>query len=95
MDRHGLATFEVREDAQQRLQRRSCRAAWAHDLDDRRLRELVPRRPRQQHHAVAGLHVRASARLTRRFDVDAYETSPPLESPRDGDEVRHDVVTTE
>ena len=34
-------------------------------------------------------------RQTKRFDIDAYQTSPPLESPRDGDEVRHDVVTTE
>ena len=58
MRAHDYATVEVTEDAAAEynadVQRRMKRTVWTH----RRLRQLVPRLPRQQHHAVAADDVR-------------------------------------
>jgi hypothetical protein len=53
---------------------------------DRRLRELVPRRARQQHHPVAQVHRSRSASTLSQFDLDAYDVTPaePLTDQEEG-----------
>ena len=58
MRRRGLRTVEVRELEAASLQSRPAGQAGGQRMDDRRLRELVSRRARQQHHPVARLHLR-------------------------------------
>ena len=58
MRRNDYAVVEVNAGRPARLQRRPPAPDEAHGVDDRWLRELVPRRPRQQHHPVAAHHVR-------------------------------------
>ena len=80
MGERGIATVEPTQQAQDALERRRAAADEAHRVEHRRLRELVPRRPRPQHHAVAAHHVRvprAAAYLRPR-----RSTSPPHAPPR-------------
>ena len=56
MDEQGIAEFEVRPDVDGLLQRADPVQAAGHGVDVG-LRELVPRRRRQEHDDLAGLHV--------------------------------------
>ena len=57
MDAEGLEVLETTPEAQAGLPRPDRREVPGHRLAGRRLRQLVPRRARAQHHAVAGLHL--------------------------------------
>ena len=69
MGEQGIATVEPIREVQQRLERRPPPPDAAHRVEHRRLRELVPRRPRPQRHPLAAHHVRvprAAARVRPR-----------------------------
>ena len=57
MGEREIATVEPTPEAQQAWNAGPASADAAHRVEHRRLRELVPRRPRPQHHAVATHHV--------------------------------------
>ena len=61
MRREGLASVEPTQDVTDALEPQPAEADAPHGVDHRRLPELVPRRARPQHHAVAAVHRRLPA----------------------------------
>ena len=57
MGERGLGAVEVTQQAQDELERRRAAPDEAHRVEHRRLCQLVPRRPRPQHHPVAAHYV--------------------------------------
>ena len=68
MNERGIASIEPTAGGHRRLEPQPAEADGPHRVDHRRLPELVPRRPRPQHHAVAQVHrgLPAPARVVRR-----------------------------
>ena len=58
MGERGIGSRRAQAGGAGRVERRRAAPDEAHRVEHRRLRELVPRRPRPQHHAVAAHHVR-------------------------------------
>ena len=70
-----VASVEPTQADTDALEPQPAEADGAHRVDHRRLPELVPRRPRPQHHAVARSTVDFRRRLAS-FDADAYRRRP-------------------
>ena len=80
MRERGYAAVEPRADAHAEVERRPPAPDEAHRVDPRRLPELVPRRARPQHRALAesDVHVPAARSRVRR---DAYDVRPAPRPP--------------
>ena len=57
MDAEGLELLETTPEAQEAYRELIAEKSTRHGLAGRRLRQLVPRQARPQHHAVAGFHL--------------------------------------
>ena len=79
MDVQAATPPSSRAATRRTLERRPAAPDGAHRVDHRRLRELVPRRPRPQHHAVAAHHVH----LPRAARAASTSTRTTSTAPRD------------